>query len=270
VFRVGPASAVYFKGCNRGGFAVPMHDWSRVEAGVYHDFHQEWAGQIKLALNRGILPAGYFAMLEQVTVRDKETRYVPDVLNLRKPLGDRPPGPTSAGLLTAPPKTKRVAVGSQDAYLRRKNVVTVHHATRNQVVAVVELVSPGNKAAEKPFDEFVRKAADLLDQGVLLLLIDPFPPTARDPNGIHGAIWEFLYGEPYERPDDQPLTVASYESSETGVNGYLEPIAAGDRLPDMPLYLQPGGWVTVPLEASYTSAWELEPLEFRQLVDPSA
>ena len=36
---------------------MPLHDWSRVPAGLFHDFHQTWSIQIKLALNAGILPS---------------------------------------------------------------------------------------------------------------------------------------------------------------------------------------------------------------------
>ncbi len=32
---------------------MPMHDWTRVDAGIYHDFHHEWISEIKRALNRG-------------------------------------------------------------------------------------------------------------------------------------------------------------------------------------------------------------------------
>jgi hypothetical protein len=44
---------------------MPLHDWSRVPAGLLHDFHQTWSIQIKLALNAGILPKGLSALVEQ-------------------------------------------------------------------------------------------------------------------------------------------------------------------------------------------------------------
>lgn len=55
---------------------MPIHDWTLVRAGVFHDFHQEWAVCIKRALNGGILPPGYYAMVEQASL----DRF-PDVLN---------------------------------------------------------------------------------------------------------------------------------------------------------------------------------------------
>ena len=43
---------------------MPIHDWTRVDAGTYHDFHQVWTIEIRNALNRGILPPGYSAFAE--------------------------------------------------------------------------------------------------------------------------------------------------------------------------------------------------------------
>ena len=38
---------------------MPMHDWTRVEAGIYHHFHHEWISAIGRSLNRGLLPEDY-------------------------------------------------------------------------------------------------------------------------------------------------------------------------------------------------------------------
>jgi hypothetical protein len=40
---------------------MPIHDWTRVEAGIFHDFHGLWIQVIKLALNDGLLPPDYYA-----------------------------------------------------------------------------------------------------------------------------------------------------------------------------------------------------------------
>ncbi len=40
---------------------MPVHDWTRVAAGIFHDFHHSWIEQIKVALNEGILPPDYYA-----------------------------------------------------------------------------------------------------------------------------------------------------------------------------------------------------------------
>ncbi len=44
---------------------MPVHDWTRVEAGVFHDFHNAWISELRGALNEGLLPTGYYAMSEQ-------------------------------------------------------------------------------------------------------------------------------------------------------------------------------------------------------------
>lgn len=79
---------------------MPIHDWTRVEAGIFHDFHQKWARAIKPALNSGLLPPDYYALLEQVAGRSRRDRLPPDLLTLRGPdgangrlvLGRRPGG----------------------------------------------------------------------------------------------------------------------------------------------------------------------------------
>ena len=35
---------------------MPVHDWTRVDAGVFHDFHNVWIAFLRNALNSGVLP----------------------------------------------------------------------------------------------------------------------------------------------------------------------------------------------------------------------
>jgi hypothetical protein len=44
---------------------MPVHDWTRVDAGIFHHFHHDWITEIARALNRGILPPDYYALAEQ-------------------------------------------------------------------------------------------------------------------------------------------------------------------------------------------------------------
>ena len=44
---------------------MPIHDWTRVDAGLFHDFHQSWAVALRNSLNAGTLPSDYFALVEQ-------------------------------------------------------------------------------------------------------------------------------------------------------------------------------------------------------------
>ncbi|MFN4904327.1 MAG: hypothetical protein ACK5LQ_03800 [Planctomycetota bacterium] len=45
---------------------MPMHDWSKVPSGTYHNFHLQWIASISRQLNAGLLPPGCFAMAQQV------------------------------------------------------------------------------------------------------------------------------------------------------------------------------------------------------------
>jgi hypothetical protein len=46
---------------------MPVPDWTRVEAGIFHDFHNAWITEIRSVLNRGLLPPDYYAMSEHVS-----------------------------------------------------------------------------------------------------------------------------------------------------------------------------------------------------------
>src|SRR4051812_15220232 len=164
---------------------MPVHDWSRVDANLFHDFHQAWAMTVRNTLNAGLLPAGYSALVEQHAMG-----LVPDVLAVQRrvPSG-RGPGP-SGGVLTAePPKTKHVIQGKRDDLAARANRVVIRHRL-GEVVCVIEIVSPGNKSSRAGLRAFVEKTHEFLSAGVNLLVIDLFPPTPRDPHGIHKAIWD--------------------------------------------------------------------------------
>jgi hypothetical protein len=55
-------------------------------------------------------------------------------------------------------------------------------------------------------------------------------------------------------PRDKPITLVSYQSADATTT-HLQRVAVGERLPDMPLFLDAEGWVRVPLEVSYGAAW---------------
>ena len=118
-----------------------------------------------------------------------------------------------------------------------------------RVVAVIEIVSPGNKSSTAAFRTIVEKTSHLIEEGVHALIIDLFPPTPSDPEGIHRAIWDEFDDEAHASRPDKSLTVASYDAGLIKT-AYVEPIAVGDSLPDMPLFLEPGYYVNVPLEAT--------------------
>ena len=241
---------------------MPVHDWTRVESGLFHHFHQGWITALSIALNvRGFLPPGYFALSEQVA-----SGPIPDVLTLQS----RPPAPepgdmAGVAVATAPPPGRFIVRAEIDPYVRRANRVTIRHP-RGRVVAIIEIVSPGNKDSRNALRAFVEKAVECLRQGIHLLLIDLFPPTKRDPSGIHKAIWDEIHEEPFDLPGDKPLTLASYSAGMEKV-AYIEPIGVGDEMKAMPLFLEPETYVPAPLEATYMATWNSCPDVLREAVE---
>src|SRR5438105_15802936 len=88
-----------------GGQAMPVHDWTRVTAGIFHHFHHAWIEEIARALNRGLLPSDHYALAEQIA-----GGLGPDVLtlSLQRPNGTAPAAAPAGGvaLATAPPRVE--------------------------------------------------------------------------------------------------------------------------------------------------------------------
>ncbi len=244
---------------------MPMHDWTLVAAGIFHAFHHGWISTISNALNSGLLPPEYYALPEQ-----QAAGFGPDVLTLQDPSRGRIEelaDTASSVTLLARPRTRFMAETDVEFYRRKKSSVVVRHVSGDRIVAMIEIVSPGNKASRHGFRAFVEKACELLEARIHLLILDPFPPGSRDENGVHAAIWEEVQGQPFELPADKRLTLVAYECGLT-TRAYIEPVAVGDVLPGMPLFLEPDGCVWVPLEATYQTAFQLLPVRWRNVLEP--
>ncbi|MCA9071299.1 MAG: DUF4058 family protein, partial [Planctomycetaceae bacterium] len=176
---------------------MPIHDWTRVTAGIFHHFHHAWIYTIQHYLNDGCLPDNYYALAEQVA-----GGLGPDVLTLETgnslleepPEGEEPspasPDGSDGGLAiaTAPPQVMFTAEAEPALLLRRKNCVVIRHSSNHRVVAVVEILSPGNKTSQRAFDALVQKADEFIRVGVHLLILDLWRPGPRDPQGFHAAL----------------------------------------------------------------------------------
>ncbi|MEZ6134484.1 MAG: DUF4058 family protein [Pirellulaceae bacterium] len=243
---------------------MPIHDWSRVAAGIFHHLHHSWIEEIQRSLNTGVLPSNYYALAEQRTAG-----YGLDVLALQASSDDGdaldPPDQRDGGLMVAKPQVAITAETDMEFYRRKQNVVAVRHVSDDRVVALVEVVSPGNKSSRAALRTFVEKTAQLLDQRIHLLILDLHQPGSFDPQGIHGAIWEEI-ADSWTAPPERPLTLVGYESALT-VRAFVQPVAVGETLIDMPLYLEPNGYVLVPLEATYDRAFKALPARWRSVVE---
>ena len=92
------------------------------------------------------------------------------------------------------------------------------------------------------------------------------------PKGLEGheveeklaAVWAEVIDHDFRLPPEKPLTLVAYAAGPVKT-AYIEPVATGEVLPDMPLFLEPDLYVPVPLEATYRAAFDAVPRRWRWL-----
>ncbi len=181
---------------------MPIHDWSRVYPCLFHDFVQTWTCRISNVLNKSLLPGAYFALLTKK--------------------------PWQSGRST-----------EAQWYARKVNRIAVSQRL-DEPLAVIEVVSPGNKdtvAAEK---FFVEQLHHLHKSGAHVLLIDLFRLGEK-----RGKLTLF----------------------ESGVETFTQSVDLDDSLPNMPLLINKDIHVNIPLEATYQDAWKSIPEVIRGIVE---
>ena len=210
---------------------MPIHDWTRVYAGLFHDFHQTWSIYVKDALNAGLSSTGLVAIVERRA------------------------------------ELKVANKSSSERYAELANRIVITQML-GRTVAVIEIVSPGNKDSKRAFKEFLDKSLEFIRAGVHLLVVDLFPPTKRDPYGVHRAIWDEFEEEDvlFEFPPGKDRILASYDAGREKA-AYVEPIALGGVMPNMPLFLFEGRHIKVPLEATYQTTWSVLPRDLQVIVE---
>jgi len=228
-----------------------------------------WIGEINIALNNGLLPEGYYALPEQ-----HAGAAIADVLTLHiSPQEGQPTtSPREKGgtaIADAPPRVRRRQTVEPNLLARRRSVA-IRHVSGHRLVALLEILSPANKDRASHVANFAAKAVEALDMGVNLLIVDLFPPGAHDAYGIHGVIVQRLEQSdaPYDLPADEPLTLAAYAAGES-IEVYLEHLAVGAALPEMPLFLRPDRYVNAPLESTYQAAYRGVPKFWRDVLERS-
>jgi hypothetical protein len=164
--------------------------------------------------------------------------------------------------------TERVASRVQpDALTFPGRYLVIRQISGHQVVALVEIVSPSNKDRKFHVRELAEKVVRSLESGVHVLLIDLLPAAQHDPRGLHGAVWGYFDTRPYHPPTDEPLTLASYAWDGDAPAAFLESVAVGRPLVDMPLFLSSELYVYVPLEPTYLAAYRGMPAFWRDVLE---
>jgi hypothetical protein len=281
---------------------MPVHDWTRVSAGIFHHFHHDWIAENARALNRVFRGTDYYALAEQVaggwgpdvlTLQRLPTTLPPEKTRRERSKKTRPSAASLSGgsasalpsqggavalaalpaqgiavsLAVSPPKLRFRITDEKKWYAAKKKAVTIRHVSEHKLVAVLEILSPGNKASRDNLDDFVHKAHQLLNAGVHFALVDLFPPTRRDPEGIHPILWGDDDEEVFQFDQAKPLTCASYRAGLT--EAFIEPVGIGDPLPTLPVFLHADEYVPLALEETYQSALEALPDVWRDALTAS-
>jgi len=239
---------------------MAVHDWTCVDAGIFHDFHQAWNAELRGVLNGGLLPPDFYALIEQ-----HAGRHIPDLLTLHAspPLAPLPTPAGGVAVVEVRPKVSRRLTAPVSP---QRRTVAIRHVSGHRLIALVEIVSPANKDRAESVSAFADKAAEALEAGVHVLVVDLFPPARHDPQGMHAAIWSRFDKVRYDLPADQQLTVASYLAA-WPPEAWLEHLAVGDDLPDMPLFLTPDVCVPLCLAATYQAAYRTAPAFWRDVLE---
>ena len=214
---------------------MPIHDWSAVAASTFHEFHRLWTAELCRRLNDDGLPGEYYAV------------------TFRRQADPEPAAPIHLG---PKPRARIVQRAEGFSYALRADTVVIRR--EQETVAVVEVVTPGLKASGYLRRKFLADACYLLDHQIHLLVVDLFPPTPAVPAGLPSLLWDEYTDRPLERFEGEPLAVCAFDAGDP-TTAYLEPLAVGRSLPDMPLFVEPGGHVPAALEATYTEAWRVFP-----------
>lgn len=230
----------------RDHFRPPVYPRRRWEG-----FHAGWPMVIVQHLVR-VLPAGYSAEPRAHLGRDFEI----DIGSS----DERAAGvvnPTAGGgvatLPWSPPAPTRTA--EADLPDEAEYAVEVYEESEDRrLVAAVELVSPANKDRPEDRRAFVAKCATLLRRGVSVAVVGVV--TTRHFNLYHDLL-DFISHPP---PDGESASIYAsacrwLPPARPGGRGRLDqwdyPLAVGQPLPELPLWLSAGVSVPLELEASY-------------------
>jgi hypothetical protein len=216
----------------------------------WRSFHGAWAAAMARLLNQGILPTGYYA----VPLVDGDGPVEIDVATLR----DRtlPADGTTPATQPWSPPAPALAVAVE---LPASDAVEVHVFVDDgdpRLAAAIELVSPRNKDRPQARQAFAVKCVGYLQQGSSVVVVDTVTTRRAD---LHAAIFSLL-GVDRTAPESS-LSALSYravandeESQELQV--WPEPLALGQRLPTLPLWIAADFSVPLDLEASYRTTCE--------------
>jgi hypothetical protein len=233
----------------RDHFHAPLADRNK-----WQGFHGQWPAMIVIDLSRK-LPAGYAAepgVQQGSSIEVDVAAYEEDVSLLPSSAFAGNGGTAVATAVWAPPQpTLSFATDwpAQDEY----EVRVYDTRSGHRLVAAIEIVSPRNRDRPDSCRAFVAKCAALLENRVCVAIVDPV--TNRTAN-LYRELLEFIGGaDPSSTDEACPVYAATCRSTRKEANWLVEtwmwPLAVGQPLPTLPLWLADDLAVAVDLESSY-------------------
>lgn len=225
----------------------------------WEGFHALWAAQLVEHLNLELLPSGFIAE-SQIHVGG---RFEVDVGTFEA--ADRPylgpPVRGGAALAEAPAQVVPPPSATMPiVYPDSLEVRVLSEEGGLDLVAAVELISPGNKDRPETRDGFVAKCATYLQQGVGLVLVDVV--TNRRAN-FHDRLSDH-FGGAAPMPEVTQLYASAYRPIRREGDEHLDvwttPLALGGDLPRLPLALRRGPTLMLDLDATYREACRISRL----------
>ncbi len=219
----------------------------------WEGFHGAWPTAIVMALNRKLPPqfdaeprvhlGAYF----EIDVAS----YEEDEVNPLASGGGTEAGGVATAVWAPPQPTLAVATDLPDQDEYEVRVYDAQHHRR--LVAAVEIVSPANKDRPEHRRMFVAKCAALLRQHVCVAIVDVV--TTRQFNLYNDLLDLIGQTNPSLAPEPPPLYAAACRWTRSDGAGRFEawayPLALGQPLPTLPLWLADNLAVPLELEASY-------------------
>src|SRR6516162_6266717 len=199
----------------------------------WRSFHGAWAAAMARLLNQGVLPPGYYA----VPLVDRDG---PIEIDVPAPQTWAPPAP---GLTLA------VELPAPDAV----EVQVFADEGDPRLVAAVELVSPRNKDRPQTRQAFAVKCVGYLLQDSSVVVVDTVTTRRAD---LNAAILSLLGVDSCVAATPPNLSAVSYravgrEEETQQLQLWPAPLALGQPLPTLPLWIAPDFSVPLDLEASY-------------------
>ena len=130
---------------------MPVHNWMRVDAGVFHDFHLMWVCGLSRFFNSGGLPVWCYSLLEPVS---DESAFLTSV----------------------------DSADEDEIYFRRRRVVRIRSERNDGPLASVQIVPPGAKHRTAWMQTLTHTITNDLSHGLGCLVIDLFQSPLRIPD----------------------------------------------------------------------------------------